>query len=161
MGGAITWSQTGTPALDMDDVQSTEGRMGDSVDFRRASGVIPRKWLMVLNAEMDAPTAGGTIEVYLAPSVDDAVFPGGVTGSDADYKNGDEAEWKKQLGAPVLVLVVTADAANQYAFAEVTISARYGAPVIINLTDADFEDTAAGVHASTLTMYPLSDFPLD
>jgi len=135
--------------------------MGDSVDFQRASGVIPRRWLMVFGALIDAPTAGQVIEVYLAPSADNAIFPGGVSGADEAYST-DESEWKKQLGPPVCILVVTADAGLQYAFAEVTISARYGAPVVINMMATDFEDTTdPNDHTSTIAMYPLSDHPLD
>ena len=57
-----------------------------------------------------APTAGNTVEVYLACTHSTSYYPAGVTGSDALYKTGEEQEWLNQLAqGPDAVLVATND----------------------------------------------------
>jgi len=157
-GGVITWNQGGADKdLNCKGVAATEAREGEKVDLGRGpDNVVPRKWLGVLEIESGtAPTAGGTVELYWAQSADGTNWPAGVSGADGDWKNGEEDEWKKQLGAPVCVLVGTNDAnAEQRETFEMTVSARYGAPVLVNELDQALRDAATPL--PKLTLYSIA-----
>lgn len=154
-GVSKTWCNTGGDyALGLATLASTKGRMGAKIDL---GTTFAARYAMELNCQFNvAPTAGGTVEVYWAPSTDNANFPGGVTGGDAAYKDSEEDEWKKQL---VLVLpsVVTNDANTDCQQVGVfSPGARYGAPVVMN--EADQALNAIGnTTINVLTITPLID----
>ena len=102
-------------------------------------GAVRAKWFTVtLNMEIDvAPVSGVTVDLYWAPSEDDAAFPGGVSGSDATYTGtgGDSiADSVKQLTfIGSLVCTADADPAEQQMSWRFHPLHRYGAPVVYNL----------------------------
>jgi hypothetical protein len=92
-------------------------------------------WLIIETGT--APTAGNTVELYIACSHDNTNWPGQVTGSDAAYPATPTsvANNKKQLGVPVSVLIAIASG-NAVLKQQPVIwrpQARYVAPVVINL----------------------------
>jgi hypothetical protein len=138
-GTAITWKASGgTYAMTFASLANNAGRCGVKGDLgsRWAS-----RYAVVCEFNLDvAPTAGTVIEVYWAPSHDNATFPGGATGTDAAYKAAEEDEWKKQL-TPIGCVVLTNDAdtvvqTQVFVFAPPT---RYGCPVVINKSGQAFE----------------------
>ena len=66
-----------------------------------------------------------------------------VTGSDAAYKDGEEAEWLAQLGLPVVPLIATADADTEQRSKAViwTPPGRYVVPVVWNCLGQAVRDT--------------------
>jgi hypothetical protein len=107
-----------------------------------------------------APTAGGGIQLYLACTHSTSYYPGGVTGTDAAWPaDGDEDEWAKQLGAPVLSLIATADANVTQVQAPVIWrpAGRYVVPVVDNNMSQAFRDQAtASNNTSRVILVPLA-----
>jgi hypothetical protein len=69
------------------------------------------EYLVLLMVETGtAPASGKTAELYLVATYSTSYYPGGVTGSAGAWpSDGNEDEWAKQLGAPVVSLVATND----------------------------------------------------
>lgn len=111
-GTALVWGEAGasgvTHTLTFDALASGSGRMGAEAD-------LGANWAAGFSVELrvesgTAPTAGGTVELYLACSSDGTNYPAGVTGSDGAWPgDGNEDEWKTQLGLPVVILSATND----------------------------------------------------
>lgn len=158
-GTAIVWGEAGatgvTKTLSLDALASTKARMGESADLGATFDAEYAVFLVVETGT--APTAGMTVELYLACSHDNSLWPGGVTGSDAAYKDSEEDEWKKQLGAPVALLVATADgnAVQVQGPALWRPQARYVAPVVVNKLGQAFRDeTTATDNDSRVILVP-------
>lgn len=150
-GTQIIWGEAGasgvTNTLTFEALASGSGRMGAEADlgadhddefvveFRIESGT--------------APTAGGTIELYLAWSSDGTNYPSGVTGSDGAWpSDGNEDEWKLQLGPPVIILVATNDGnvVQQQDPVIVRAKGRYVAPVVDNNWSQAVRDEATATN---------------
>ncbi|MGQ9576483.1 MAG: hypothetical protein ACUVUC_14315 [Thermoguttaceae bacterium] len=153
-GVSKVWAGAGTRDYDLTLAGLADGaaRQGQKGDLADANGRFPGRWAVCVELNMDAaPTAGQVIEIYWAASHDNSTFPGGVSGSDAAYKPGEEDEWKKQLMLiGCLVLTADADEVVQTQVFEFAPPARYGAPVVVNKSGQALEgDNAA--HKITLT----------
>lgn len=144
-GTAVIWGEAGgsgvTNTLSLDALADAAGRMGAAVDL---GAQWDEEYYVEFRVETGtAPTAGNTAELYLATSYDNTNWPGKVTGSDAAYP-ATVANNKKQLGAPVAILVATNDG-NTVLIQQGVIwrpQARYVAPVVINLLGQAFRDEA-------------------
>lgn len=150
---AITWKASlGDYAISCSGLAAGAGRCGVKADL---GARFAEFYSVHLNCEFtSAPTAGGTVAVYWAPSVDNTVFPGGATGTDAAYKNAEEAEWAKQLYL-IGVLVVTNDGDGTKQTQCVGVLApptRYGCPVIINNASVAFKTSETN---NSLVLVPL------
>lgn len=136
--------------------------MGASVDL---GAQWRRVYLVIVVAETGtAPTAGNTVDVYLASSHDNSTWPGGVTGSDAAYKDGEETEWVKQLGGMAAQLVATndADTVQRQQPRLWTPKGRYVAPVFHNLLGQALRDeTTATDNDSRVILVPVDDLAVD
>lgn len=163
LGTPIIWGEasatgislTVTKTLSLDALADATGRMGASADL---GATWDQDYLVQLIVETGtAPTAGNTVELYLAWSHDNTNWPGKVTGSDAAYPTT-VANNKKQLGNPASILVATNDG-NTVLYQNpviVTAMARYVAPVVINLLGQAFRDEAtASNNDSRVVMTPL------
>ena len=148
------WKNSGGDyAISLASIAAGAGRCGVKGDLGAA---FAGRYAVTVEINMDvAPTAGGCIEIYWAPSHDNSTFPGGATGTDAAYKAAEEDEWKKQLLLIGCVVVTAdADAVVQTQVFVFSPPARYGCPVVINKTDQAFEGDEDS-HQITLT--PLID----
>jgi len=145
-GSSLVWKNSGGDyAITLASLPAGDGRCGVTADLADlvdpGGGEFPTRVLVIAEFNLDvAPIAGTTIELYWAPSADNTLFPGGATGTDADYMDGEEDEWKKQLQF-IGALVATNDAhevvqTQMFVFEPI---ARYGCPVVINKTDQAFE----------------------
>jgi len=153
-GTSLVWKAAGGDyAMTMASLGIGNGREGLKGDL---GATFAGRYTVTAEVNMDvAPTAGLCIEVYWAASYDNTTFPGGATGADLAYKNGEEDEWKKQLTlVGCLVLTADADAVVQTAVFVFSPPARYGMPVIINGGDQILEGDDDS-HKITLT--PLID----
>ena len=160
------WGEAGaagvTATLSLDALANAKARMGASVDLGAS-------WRQLYYVELvvetgTAPTAGTTVDAYLACSQDGTNWPGGVTGSDASYKDAEENEWVAQLGRPASTLIATNDAnAVQRQAPVIWIpKGRYVAPVIHNLLGQAFRDeTAATDNDSRLILTPVNSLIQD
>lgn len=156
-GTAITWKKTGGDyAITLASLANTKGRCGVLGDLAKNAGTdlpsrlaalatasggvgvgLPDFFAVYLALELgSAPTAGEVAELYWVWSHDNSAtnLPGGATGTDLAYMDGQEGEWKKQLEL-IGNLVATADGAgtiqNQSPFYMAPRS-RYGCPVLVN-----------------------------
>jgi hypothetical protein len=135
-GTPVIWGTPGgsgvTHSLTLNNIGATKARMGQVVDL----GVDwYREYDVTFIIETGTtPTAGRTVELYLASSYDGTTWPAGITGSDADYKNNEELEWLVQLKNPASVLVATNDGnVTQTQHPELWMpNGRYVVPVIRN-----------------------------
>lgn len=118
---------------------------GFSVEFRVETGT--------------APTAGGTVELYFACSSDGTNYPSGVTGSDGAWpSDGNEDEWKLQLGLPVVVFSATNDGTTVQQQNAVLWypPCRYVVPVIDNnMSQAIRDEATATNNDSRVILTPL------
>lgn len=162
-GTAIVWGEAGasgvTATLSLDALANGSSRMGASVDL---GSNWRREYLVILQVETGtAPTAGNTVELYLASSHDNSTWPGGVTGSDGAWpSDGNEDEWSPQLGNPVSVLVATNDGSTIQTQNAVLWRAtgRYVAPVVDNNLGQAFRDeTTATDNGSRVILVPLDE----
>lgn len=161
-GTAVVWGEAGasgvTNTLSLDALASAAARMGASVDLGASWN---RLYLVQVIVETGtAPTAGTTVDVYLASSTDNSTWPGGVTGSDAAYKAGEESEWAKQLGGIAAQYLATNDA-NTVGIQQPVLwtpKGRYVAPVVHNRLGQALRDEAAATdNGSRVILTPLTD----
>lgn len=162
-GTAIVWGEAGasgvTNTLSLDALANGSARMGASVDL---GSNWRREYLVILQVETGtAPTAGLTVELYLASSHDNSTWPGGVTGSDGAWPaDGNEDEWSPQLGNPVSTLVATNDG-NVIQTQNAMLwraTGRYVAPVVDNNLGQAFRDeTTATDNGSRVILIPLDE----
>jgi|GEM_PF-5644308 len=147
-GTSVTWLSTGGSAvLDHGGTFADgEAYMGAELDlgatFDAAFAVYA-----TIDTGGTAPTAGNIIEFRVTTSYDGTLWGGGVTGSAAQYKSGEEDEWASGLD-PLGVIVCTNDAntnITQLINPTWVPSGRYVVPVVINRSGqtlgaaADFE----------------------
>lgn len=144
-GTAVVWGQpsaTGvTKNMTLDALADAAGRMGVYADLGAAWNGL---YVVEFRVETGtAPTAGNTVELYLAWSTDSSVWPGKVDGTDAAYP-ATVANNKRQLGPPVSILVATNDGNTVLRQNAVLIRAiaRYVAPVVVNLLGQAFRNEA-------------------
>lgn len=150
-GTAVVWGEAGasgvTATLTFEALASGSGRMGAEVDL---GADWDDEYLVEFRIESGtAPTAGGTIELYLAWSSDGTNYPAGVTGSDGAWpSDGNEDEWKLQLGMPVIILAATNDGNVVQIGPPVIVRAlgRYVAPVVDNNWSAAVRDEATATN---------------
>lgn len=159
LGTAVVWGEASmsgqTALLSLDALADAAGRMGAAVDL----GALWRKWysLSLWVETGTAPTAGNIVELFMACSVDNLNWPGKVTGSDAAYPTTVAAN-KKQLGNPANILVATNDGTTVLKQAPVLWrpTARYVAPVVVNLLGQAFRDEAtASNNDSRVILVPI------
>jgi hypothetical protein len=154
----ILGSFTTTNALSLDALAAGSGRMSVEKDLGTD---LPEFLLLQASVETGtAPTAGGTVEWYLAWSMDGTNYPAGVTGADGAWPaDGNEDEWRAQLGPPALVLVATNDATViqiQNAVL-VPVRGRYFSVVCDNnLSQAIRDEATASNNASGLVAWPVN-----
>ena len=167
-GTSVVWGEAGaagvTDTLSLDGLASTKARMGAAVDL---GANFHQRYAVQLRVESGtAPTAGtGRVALYLASSFDGSVWPAGVTGSDAAYKDGEEAEWLAQLaGGYVMDLIATNDGnALQIQTPVIWVPpARHVVPVVYNLLGQAFRDeTTATDNDSRVILTPLDQVVID
>ncbi len=160
-GTAVVWATSGaatplteTNLLTLNNLAAASGRMGAAVDL---GAQWEEEMFVALWAQTGtAPTAGLTVELYMASSHDNTNWPGKVTGSDAAYPTTVAAN-KLQLGPPASVLVATADANTllKQAPAIWRPAGRYVVPVVVNLLDQGFHnDGTPANHQGMVIMVP-------
>ncbi len=150
-GTAVIWGEAGasgvTKTLSFDALASGSARMGASADL---GADWDQEYLAILIIESGtAPTAGMAIDGYLAFSYDNSTWPAGVSGSDAAWPaDGNEDEWAKQLGRPVISLISTNDGNVSQVQNGVRFrpKARYVAPVVDNNWDQAIRDEATATN---------------
>lgn len=150
-GTAVIWGEAGasgvTNTLSLDALASGAARMGASVDLGAAWD--QDYYVQLIIESGTAPTAGGSVELYLACSRDNSTWPAGVSGSDAAWPaDGNEDEWARQLGFPACVLVATNDG-NTVQVQQPVVwrpTARYVAPVVDNNMDQAVRDEATATN---------------
>lgn len=159
-GTAAIWGEAGasgvTKTLSLNALAAGSARMGAYADL---GAQFDEEYLVQLIIESGtAPTAGGSIDLYLACADDTGRFPGGVSGSDGAWPaDGNEDEWAKQLGSPVCSLIATNDgnAIQRQAPVIWRPSGRYVAPVVdVNWDQAVRSEGTAPDNASRIILVP-------
>lgn len=131
--GVWTWQASGGDyALTLTSLANGAGRMGEKIDLGQGDDTFPGLLAFYLVTKFAlAPTAANALELYWAPSYDNATFPGHVTGADAALP-ATVADNKAQLDF-LGTLSATADTNAQAQLMGVhTPVVRYGAPVLVN-----------------------------
>lgn len=166
-GTPVVWGEAGatgvTKTLTFEALASGSARMGASADL---GADLPQEIEVEVAIESGtAPTAGGAADVYLAWSSDNTVWPAGVSGSDAAWPaDGNEDEWSKQLGAPVISVIATNDAntVQRQNIVRVRPQARYVVPVVDNNWDQAVRDeTTATDNDSRVIITPVNTVAKD
>lgn len=146
----------GDYAMTMTGILDTEARESAKIDLGATRAV---RYSCLVEINMDAaPDAGKVIEFWWSSSpsaVAGTQNTGGASGTDADYKNGEENEWKLQLQR-IGVLVLTNDAdgvvqTQEFLFFPLQ---RYGSVILVNMSAQTLEGDDDS-HRITLT--PLID----
>ena len=163
-GTAVIWGEAGasgisltvTNTLTFEALAAGSARMGVKEDLGPLWDV--EYYVQLIIESGTAPTAGGTVELYMACSYQDANYPAGVSGADAAWPaDGNEDEWRKQLGVPVCVLVATNDANTVQVQAPVIWrpAGRWVVPVVDNNMDQAVRDeTTATDNDSRVVLVP-------
>ena len=135
-GTAVVWGHPGgsgvTKDLSLNNLGIDAGRMGVYADLGSTFEEEHAVFLWVESGT--APSAGKTVQLFLAASHTASNWAGGVSGADAAYKAAEEDEWKKQLGPPVVTLIATNDA-NTIMYQAPRLwrpPAQYVAPMVLN-----------------------------
>lgn len=161
-GTAIVWGESGasgvTKTLSFDALASGSARMGASADL---GATVPTHILVeARNESGTAPTAGGANDTYLAWSSDNTNWPAGVSGSDGAWpSDGNEDEWAKQLGAPVLSVVATNDGTTVQGQngVLVPVRGRYVVPILdVNWDQALRDEVTATNNDSRIVITPMT-----
>ena len=153
-GTVVMFGLDGNQDVDikLDSQADTEARESDAYDF----GTTMATWYSLrVQVEFDiAPDADKTVDLYIAWSNDDAKWPGGATGADSEYMNGQEAEWIRNLKY-VGSLITTNDTGPQIQIVGgFKPKARYGSLVFYNRTGEDTLDVG-GVDSNFLWLIPM------
>lgn len=166
-GTPVIWGEAGATGIGLtvgktltfEALAAGSARMGASADL---GANWYREYLVILIIESGtAPTAGGAIDLYMACSHDNTNWPAGVSGSDGAWPaDGNEDEWAKQLGNPVVSLIATADG-NVVQMQNPVIwrpSGRYVVPVVDNNWDQAVRDEATATNNdSRVVLIPLQE----
>lgn len=152
-----------TNTLSLDALADGSGRMSAEADL---GADLPDFLLVEFYVETGtAPTAGNTAEAYLAFSRDGTNYPAGVTGSDGAWPgDGNEDEWKLQLGAPAVQLVATNDGTTvqMQQPRRIPVQGRYIVAVVDNNLGQAFRDEAtASNNGSGVVVTPFYRFAID
>jgi hypothetical protein len=136
---------TRTHALNLTSIANGSARQGAKADLGATRA---RLYAVRVGIEFDvAPTAGNVVEFYWSGSFSATAGTGndgGASGSDAAYKAGEEAEWKKQLML-IGTLTATNDAATTVQYQWIgtfTPNHRYGQVIVVNTSGQAFEGDA-------------------
>ena len=98
----------GTVVMTLDALADATARQSAAFDLGATWDEEYGVWLVVETGT--APTAGNTVELYLACSPDNTLYPAGLGTGDAAWPgDSNEDEWKLQLGPPVVILYATND----------------------------------------------------
>ena len=159
-GTAVIWGEnlaTGvTKVFAFDALGIDTGKMGASADLGATWD--QEHYVQLIIETGTAPTAGGTVECWMACSYDNTTWPGQVTGSAGAWPTtGTAAAVKLQLEF-VCQLVATNDANTIQKQAPVLWrpSGRYIAPVIINrMSQTVRDETTATDNDSRLIVVPV------
>lgn len=150
-GTAVIWGEAGasgvTLTLTFEALAAGSARMGAVADL---GAQFESEYLVMLIIESGtAPTAGGLMDLYMVSTDATTRYPGGTTGSDSAWpSDGDEDQWAKQLGAPVISLAATNDA-NTIQVSNAVIwrpAGRYVVPVVDNNWDQAVRDEATATN---------------
>ncbi len=147
----IIWGEAGasgvTKTLTFEALAAGSARMGAKADLGAAWD---DEYILQLIIESGtAPTAGGTVDLYMACSYNDTTWPAGITGSDGAWPaDGNEDEWSPQLGAPVISLVATNDGTTIMVQNPVIWrpTSRYVVPVVDNNMSQAIRDEATATN---------------
>lgn len=163
-GTPVIWGESGatggwgnvTNVLSLDALANGAARMGEVKDLGASWHM---RYVVRLVVETGtAPAAGAIASAYLLCSNVSGAYEAGVTGSDAAYKAGEEAEWLKQAGIPAHVVMATADG-NTVQTAEPWVwrpTGRYVVPIVFNQLGQAFRDQAtAADNLSRLLLTPI------
>ena len=150
-GTQIIWGEAGaagvTNTLTFEALAAGSGRMGAEADLGADHA---DEYSVILRIESGtAPTAGGTVELYLAWSEDGTTYPSGVTGSDGAWpSDGNEDEWKVQFGPPTVILSATNDGntVQQQNAVIVRAAGRYVVAVVDNNMSQAVRDEATATN---------------
>lgn len=150
-GTPIVWGEAGasgvTHTMSLDALADGSARMGAVADLGASWD---RDYVVMLVVETGtAPTAGNSAQLYLPCTHSTSYYPGGVTGSDGAWpSDGNEDEWVKQLGAPVVSLTATNDGNVVQVQAPVIWRprGRYVVPVVDNNLGQAFRDEATATN---------------
>lgn len=165
-GTSVIWGEAGasgvTNTLSFDALADGAGRMGAEADLGANFNRLYRVELWIETGT--APTAGNTVDLYMATSYDGTNYPGGVSGADGAWPaDGNEDEWAKQLEF-VGSFVATNDG-NTVGLQAAWIwhaKGRYVAPVVDNnLGQAIRDETTATDNGSRIVLTPLDDKVID
>lgn len=166
-GTSVVWGEAGasgvTNTLSLDALASTAARMGAAVDLGANWN---RLYIVEFRVETGtAPTAGTYADLYLASSIDNSNWPGGVTGSDAAYKAGEESEWLRQLASAYVMSLVATNDANTVQIQNGVLwtpKGRYVVPVVHNQLGQAFRDEATATNNdSRVILTPVNDTVID
>ena len=165
-GTPVVWANSGdyasgdytrTHQINLTSLATTKARQGAKADLGATRA---QQYAVRAAFEIDvAPTAGLTVELYWSSSPSGTAATantGGASGADEAYKDGEEAEWVKQLmllGA----MTLTADAATTVQKQHICIFTppeRYGMPVVVNKAGQAFEGDAVEMY---IALIPIID----
>jgi hypothetical protein len=158
-GTAIVWGESGgsgvTATLSLNNLSNGAARMGASVDL---GANFEDEYIAILAIETGtAPTAGNTFELYFGFSHDNTNWPAKITGSDAAYTLGTSDANLRQVGTPVVSLIVTADGNTLLVQASAIVRprGRYVAPLVDNNSgQATRNQTTASNNLSRVYLVP-------
>ena len=154
-GTAVIWGEAGasgvTHTLTFEALAAAAARMGDVADLGASWD---EEYLVFLIIETGtAPTAGGTVSLYLVTTDNTDRYPANVTGSDAAYTVANIV----RAGAPVSTLRVTNDA-NTIMRQAPTIwrpAGRYVVPIVQNnMSQAVRDEATATDNDSRVILVP-------
>lgn len=161
-GTSVIFGEAGasgvTNTLSFDALADGSGRMSAEVDL----GATFKRWyrIEIWIETGTAPTAGNTVDLYIASSYDGTNYPAGVSGSDGAWPaDGNEDEWAKQLEY-VGSYVATNDGntVGIQAAWEYRVKGRYLVVVVDNnLGQAIRDEVTATDNGSRVILTPLSD----
>lgn len=134
-------ASAGDAAITLASLASTKARQSVKLDLG-ATRADEYAVLAEIESGAVAPVAGTTVELWWSASPSATAGtqnPGGASGTDAAYKDAEEAEWKKQL-AFIGSIVCTNDAATvhrqEFLFRP---TERYGSLIVVNLSGQALE----------------------
>jgi len=165
LGTAVIWGQSGatggsltvTDDLSLNALASGSARMGEYVDLGAAWD--EEHVLIPMIESGTAPTAGLSMDVYLAFSHNGTNWPAGVSGSDGSWpSDGNEDEWAKQLGTPARIVVSTNDGNTVQTASAVIVRprGRYVVPIVDNNWDQAIRNQGtASDNLSRIILAPL------
>lgn len=171
-GTAVIWGESGatgisltvTKTLSLDALADGSARMGASADL---GATWEMEYLVYLIVETGtAPTAGNTVDLYLACSHDNTNWPAGITGSDAAWPaDGNEDEWARQLASAYVMSLFATNDGNTVQMQNPVRwrpTGRYVVPVVDNNLGQAFRDeVTAANNDSRVVLIPIRKKSVD